>query len=94
MNYPFTLWIPVFLSTGVQGVLWFSDRFFISWMDRTAVLWTSIAGAAAATVFLVVYRFFATDMKPWSLSLILASLWQFACIASSGYFVWLTLLSL
>jgi len=94
MSYPFTLWIPVIISAGVQGLLWYSHLLFLPWMDRTAVLWTSLAGAAAATIFLVVYRFFATDMKPWNFGLILASLLQFASIGSSGYFVWLTLLSL
>ena len=92
--YPFTLFIPLLISLGVQGLLWASDFFFIPWMDRTAILWTSIAGFLAGCIFLVIYRFFATDMKSWSFSLIFCSLLQFAALANSGYFIWQVLMSL
>jgi len=94
MGYPFTLFILLLVSAGVQGLLWASYLFFIPWMDRTAMLWTSVAGIAASCIFLVIYRFFATDMKSWSLSLIFCTLMQFAAIANSGYFLWLILVSM
>ena len=94
MNYPFTLFIPLLLSIVAQGVLWAGFLFFIPWMDRVATLWIAMGSAAAAMIFLVLYRFFAIDMKPWNLALIFCSLMQFAALGSSGYFIWLVMLSL
>lgn len=91
MSYPFTLLLPLVISVLVQATLWVSYLTFISFLDRTATLWLAWGGAAAAAAFLVVYRFFATDMKSWNLALVLCSLFQFAAIANSLYFVWLIL---
>jgi len=93
MNYPFTLFIPLLLSTVAQGVLWAGYLFFIPWMDRLATFWIAAGSAAAALIFLVLYRLVATDMKPWNLALLFCSIMQFAALGSSGYFIWLIMLS-
>ncbi len=94
MSHPFTLWLPVLISIALQSILWFGDFFYLDWLDRTAILWMSIAGFSAAGLFLVIYRWVASEMEPWSLGLIFASLLQFATMGSSGYFLWRILMSL
>lgn len=91
MQFPFTLIIPAFLSTMLQGFLWTGYLFFIPWMDRIAMLWLSIAGVASGLIFLFIYRMVAFNMKPWSLPLVACSLIQFASITGSSYLALLNL---
>jgi hypothetical protein len=91
MNYPFSLFIPLVISLCLQGLLWASNQFFIPWMDRTAILWIALGGATASTIFLVLYRVLATDMKQWNISLVACSVLQFGAIGNSLYFVLLAL---
>ena len=91
MAYPFTLLFPLGISLAIQALLWASYFFFIPFMDRVAVLWTAAGGAAAAAIFLFVYRFFATDMESWNKGLVISTLLQFASLAGSLWFVKLAL---
>lgn len=91
MSYPLTLISLAIISLAVQATLWLGYLVFIPVLDRTALLWIACAGAAAAACFLVVYRFFATDMKAWNLPFLLCTVLQFASLGNSLYFAWLIL---
>lgn len=91
MKYPLTLFFLLGISLAIQTTLWIGYLFFIPVLDKTAMLWIAAAGAAASACFLVVYRFFATDMKSWNLPFVFCSILQFASFGNSLYFIWLIL---